>query len=107
MKNIFALMVAAIFSHFTASSFPHLLSPSTAEYAQFRTNLYIVASDGSPVLMDGTLTQYDTVYSNDINGMDARKMFNSSENFGMLRGSTVLIIESCRNFIEGLNPVAS
>ena len=99
MKNISTLMLAAVFSHFTASSFPRLLSPSTAEYELFRTNLYIVGSDGSPVLMDGTLTQYDTVYSNDIDGMDARKMFNGSENFGMLRGSTVLIVER-RHIIE-------
>ena len=50
--------------------------------------------------MDGTLTQYDTSYSNNIDGMDARKMSNSSENFGMLRNNVVLIIER-RHTIEG------
>ncbi len=99
MKNIFTLILAALFCHFTASSFPHLSSPATSEFAQFRSNLYIVAADGSAFLVDGTLTQYDTDYSNNIDGMDARKMFNPSENFGMLRGSTVLIIER-RHTIE-------
>ena len=99
MKNIFTLMLAVIFCHYTAVSSPHLFSPSSSEFAQFRSNLYIVEPDGSTVLMDGTLTQYDTDYSNDINGMDARKMSNPTENFGMLRGSTVLIIER-RHTIE-------
>ena len=93
MKNIFTLILAALFSHFAVSSSPNSLSPTTSEFAQIRSNLYIVAPDQSTVLMDGTLTQYDTDYSNEVNGMDARKMFNSSENWGMHRGSTVLIIE--------------
>lgn len=96
MKNLFTLILLAILSHFTASSLPKSLSPATSEFAQIRSNLYIVAPDKSTVLMDGTLTQFDTDYSNAVDGMDARKMFNSSENFGMLRGTTVLIIERRR-----------
>ncbi len=99
MKNISTLMLAAIFSYFTGTSSPKFFSPATPEFAQFRSNLYIIAADASTVLMDGTLTQYDTDYSNAIDGKDARKMFNPSENFGMLRGSTVLIIER-RHTIE-------
>lgn len=99
MKNISILVMAVIFSYFTATSSPKFFSPATAEFAQFRSNLYIIAGDGSAELMDGTLTQYDTDYSNAIDGKDARKMFNPSENFGMLRGSTVLIIER-RHTIE-------
>jgi hypothetical protein len=43
--------------------------------------------------MDGTLTQYDSTYSSEMDGKDARKMSNFSENWGMLRGSTVYVIE--------------
>ena len=62
-------------------------------FGQLRTNLYIIAPDKSTVLMDGTLTQYDSIYSNNLDGKDARKMSNFSENWGMLRGSTVLVVE--------------
>lgn len=93
MKNIFTLTLAITRLLFIASSSPLSASSSSSEFAQFRTNLYIIASDGTNVLMDGTLTQYDTGYSNNVDGMDARKMSNPSENFGMLRNNTVLIIE--------------
>lgn len=62
-------------------------------FGQLRTNLYIVAPDKSTVLMDGTLTQYDSSYSNEMDGKDARKMSNFSENWGMLRGNTVYVVE--------------
>lgn len=93
MKTTFTLLLIAMISHFSASSMPGFLSPATSEFAQLRSNLYIVAPDKSIVLMDGTLTQYDADYTNQVDGMDARKMFNSSENLGMVRGNTILIIE--------------
>lgn len=43
--------------------------------------------------MDGTLTQYDSTFSNEIDVKDARKMSNFSENWGMQRNSTVYVIE--------------
>jgi hypothetical protein len=95
MKYIFTLILATLFCHFSASS-----TPAASNYAQMRSNLYVVNSDNSTYLMDGTLTQYDSSYSNDVNGGDALKLYNSSENFGMLRGSTVLIVER-RHTIEG------
>lgn len=96
MKNFFTLILGSLFCHLSANSSPQLFSPTGSEYAKLRTNLYIIAPDGTNVLMDGTLTEYDTDYSNDVNGMDARKMFNPSENFGMPRGNTILIIERRR-----------
>ena len=96
MKKTFTLILSALVSFFAASSMPHTLSPSTSEFAQIRANLYIVSPDKATVLMDGTLTQYDADYSNDVDRKDARKMYNSSENFGLVRGSTVLIIERRR-----------
>jgi len=50
--------------------------------------------------LDGTLTQYDSGYSNNIDGMDALKLFNPGENIGMVRGSYVLIGER-RHTIQG------
>lgn len=89
MKNLFAIFLA-ILGNYTAVSGLSTVSP---EFAQFRSDLYAMGTDGSPALRDGTLTQYDTGYSNNIDGKDARKLFNSTENFGMARGTTILIIE--------------
>ncbi|MDQ2719721.1 MAG: T9SS type A sorting domain-containing protein [Bacteroidota bacterium] len=93
MKNTIILFLAGLLSQFSASSLPDFSFPPTADFAQFRSNLYIVTPRDSTVLMDGTLTQYDDGYSNAVDGMDARKLFNGSENFGMLRGNTILIVE--------------
>ena len=62
-------------------------------FGQIRSNLYIVGPDKSTTLMDGNLTQYDSSYSNEIDGKDARKMSNFSENWGMLRGERVYVVE--------------
>ena len=92
MKNYFTLILSALLCSATAFCSPSS-SPFSADFAQLRTNLYIIAPDGSRVLMDGTLTQFDSDYSNDLDGMDARKMSNFSENWGMLRNTTTLVIE--------------
>lgn len=94
MKTTFTLILLATLSHFTTFSAPNDHSFETSEFAQLRTNLYIVPPDNKAnVLVDGTLTQYDVDYSNDVDGKDGRKMSNLSENFGMLRGNTMLIVE--------------
>jgi len=100
MKSIFTLILAISGFLFIAGTSPLSASPSSSEFGQFRTNLYIIAADGTNVLIDGTLTQYDTGYSNNVDGMDARKMSNPAENFGMLRNNTSLIIER-RHTIQG------
>lgn len=98
MKNIFTLLLAVFIAHFTSTALP---SPGvTGDFAQLRSNLYIVSPDGSTVLMDGALTQYYGDYTNAIDGMDARKMSNMSENWGMLRDNSVYVIER-RHTIEG------
>ena len=93
MKTTFTLILLVAFSHLSTFSAPKTHSFETSEFAQLRTNLYIVPPDKANVLVDGTLTQYDVDYSNDVDGKDGRKMSNPSENFGMLRGNTVLIVE--------------
>lgn len=98
MKNIFTLLVAVFVGHLTTIALPNNIT--TGDFAQLRSNLYIVSPDGSTVLMDGALTQYYADYSNNIDGMDARKMSNMSENWGMVRNNTVYVIER-RHTIEG------
>lgn len=102
MKN-FLLLILSIFSGLSAFCSPKART-TTSEAIQLITNLYIVTPTGSTVLMDGTLTQYDPQYSNDLNGMDARKMSNPGENWGMVRNDKVYVIER-RHSIDGSDSV--
>lgn len=70
--------------------FPALFS-QTSEQA--RANLYALDASGNAYLYDGNLTMYNVNNSNTIDGMDAVKMTNFGENFGLLRGTTTLVIE--------------
>lgn len=88
-------IIALILSVFTGTA-----HPASDAYAMMRTNLYIIHSDGTPILMDGTMTQYDVDFNNDVDGRDARKLPNSSINFGMIRNSTILVIEKRRSIEE-------
>jgi hypothetical protein len=58
-----------------------------------RSNLYAVQSDGSTILLDGDMTQYESDFSNNLDSLDIRKMSNFSENIGMIRGTTTLVVE--------------
>lgn len=93
IKSLVTFFLIVSLSHFTMAGFGQSTPTASSFYASFRTNLYATAPDGSSVLMDGTLTQYDTSYSNNVDGMDARKLSNPSEDLGMLRNNIVLIIE--------------
>lgn len=97
MKNFFTVVVAVTVFGVTANSSP--LSTTTTGLGLFRLNLYAIGSNNSAYLVDGTLTQYDSTFSNDIDGFDALKMFNPGENIGMERGGYVLIGEK-RHIIE-------
>ncbi len=99
MKSLFTLVIALFSTQFSASA-----SPSNGDYAQLRSNLYIVSPNGATTLMDGNLTQYNMDYSNELDGMDARKMTNPSENWGMLRNNTVYVIER-RHTIIGTDSI--
>lgn len=90
MKIFFTLISNIFFFGATMAGGP-------TEMPQFRSNLYIVDPSGEPVLMDGTLSIFDDQYSNDVDRYDARKMFNPSENWGMVRGSQILIVERKQN----------
>ncbi len=60
---------------------------------QLRGNLYAVNADSTYDLYDGNLTMFNIDNSNSVNEMDAVKMTNFGENFGLLRGTTTLVIE--------------
>ncbi|KAA9034334.1 T9SS type A sorting domain-containing protein, partial [Ginsengibacter hankyongi] len=61
--------------------------------AQLRSNLYVIKSTGATALVDGTLTQYDDSFSNDLDGTDALKVYNPGENFAIWSHGKGLIAE--------------
>jgi len=58
-----------------------------------RMNLYDFHPDGSTFRIDGTVTQYDDIYSDDIDGNDGRKMTNPGVNVCILRDNINLVVE--------------
>lgn len=58
-----------------------------------RTNLMVVANDGTRTLIDGNLTIYDNPYCNCVDYDDAWKMTNPGENWGLIRSNTTLVVE--------------
>ena len=58
-----------------------------------RSNLYAVNADGSTFLADGALTIFDDTYSNEVDGMDAKKLANFGENLSVKTGNKLLAIE--------------
>lgn len=66
---------------------------TAGKVAQLRTNLYGINADGTAPLTDGTLQQFSDDFSNDIDGKDARKFLNSSENLSIVSHGNNLIIE--------------
>lgn len=75
-----------------------LVSSTLFAQQTLRTNLFIVAADGSKTLMDGNMTIYDDVYCNCVNWEDAVKFTNPGVNWGLLRSGTTLSVER-RKFI--------
>ena len=58
-----------------------------------RTSLNVVNADGSTALVDGVLNNFDDSYSNAVDGLDARKSFNTGENLSIRTGGKLLVIE--------------
>ena len=103
MKNFYLLTLLGLFSFNAVFSSPAPNNTST-DAIQLVSNLYVMTNTGSPVLVDGTLTQYSTDYSNALDRYDARKMTNPGFNWGMLRSNNVYIVER-RHIIEGTDSV--
>jgi len=58
-----------------------------------RADLYLLNTDGSVVLADGSLVEYNSMYHDIVTNEDALKFTNINENIGMLRYGTTLSIE--------------
>jgi hypothetical protein len=97
MKKSPVLILIGMLVYISASSMPGTTksfhSDSPTSWEQIRSNLYSVEHDASTILLDGDLTQYDQSFANELDGMDARKMSNFSENLGLIRENTTLVIE--------------
>jgi hypothetical protein len=65
-----------------------------------QATLYGINPDGSAFVTDGNLIQYNEDYSNKIDGLDARKLINSTENLGIKSGGKELVIERRHNIVE-------
>ena len=87
MKKLFTLTVIASFAVL------HVFSSPDPTVHLMKSNLFVLGTAGDTTLLDGDLTQYDTSFSNIVDGLDARKMSNFSENMGMLRQSYTLVVE--------------
>lgn len=58
----------------------------------FRTNLYLLKPDGTTILADGNLVQFDTRFATALNNSDGIKLSNSYETLGITSGSSTLSI---------------
>ena len=67
--------------------------PNIAPEQQLRSNLYAVNADGSTFLADGALTIFSDTYSNEVDGMDAKKLANFGENLSVKTGNKLLAVE--------------
>ena len=97
MKNKVFLLLAliALCSATSAGIVYNSISPyqQLPNNVMIRSNLYLVQSDGSTILLDGDMTQYEDDFSNNLDSLDIRKMTNFSENLGQLRYSSTLAVE--------------
>lgn len=58
----------------------------------------MIVDNNGATLMDGNMTNYNSLYSNNVDGYDIWKMTNPGENFGILRSAANLVIER-RNLV--------
>jgi hypothetical protein len=68
-------------------------TPVTQPGPQLRTLLYTTDQDGNYYMADGVLNTYADNFSNDVDGMDAGKLFNTTENLSIERNGVLLAIE--------------
>ena len=66
----------------------------------FRTNLYLLNTDNTITLADGTLAEFREGYKNSIDLMDAIKFNNAKEGLGLLRENKQIIVERRNIFSE-------
>ena len=98
MKNMYAKALFVCLGTLVLSA---LALPFAARAQEsMRANLYGLASNSNPQLLDGNLTQYNAIYSNDIDMFDALKLENPGSNFGICRQNTNLAVERRQNLVN-------
>jgi hypothetical protein len=76
-------------------------TPQTLPGAHLRTNLYVIEGNGNVVLADGIMHHFGDVFDNAVDGMDAKKLFNSGENLSVATNGELLVLE--RRSFFGIN----
>ena len=66
---------------------------SSTSGTSIRANLYAYNTDGSYSILDGALTTFHKVNSNEVDEADAKKLYGASESIGFARPGSVLAIE--------------
>ncbi len=77
---------------------------TAADNTSLLASLYVVNTDGSSYVADGAMQQFGNQYSNSIDGMDTRKIANSSENLSILSNGKSLVVER-RNMLTSSDTV--
>jgi hypothetical protein len=70
----------------------------TAAPQQFTTNL-IAVNAGGDTTMDGNIAVLDNSFSNAVDNSDAVKVFNATENFGLVRDGIDLVLEARKQVV--------
>jgi hypothetical protein len=107
---LFSFVVTATFqgNAFPISATAFSYSPEgtpTSPVQRLRMNLYEVKTNSKKTLIDGTLSEYAPNYSNNLDGMDARKLANYGLNISILRENTNIIIER-RRCVESTDTIS-
>jgi hypothetical protein len=69
------------------------------DIARLSADLYVVNNDGTSYVADGVMQQFGSQYSNNIDGMDTRKIYNGTENIAILSANKNLVVER-RNMLS-------
>ena len=77
----------------TAATLPAIPFIPAAPLQKLRANLHSINANGAPYLADGVLISFGNNFSNTVDGMDARKIMNASENLSIKREDIHLVVE--------------
>ena len=72
-------------------------SMTTVIAPSLEINLFVINADGSQLLSDGALMNFDNGYSNSIDNRDVRKIENSVNNISIQKGTFKLVAERRNN----------
>ena len=95
MKKIYTSILSSCIKVISVFLFVFPLAVNAQQ--SMRANLYIVDATGA-TLVDGNLTNYNSIYSNSVDSDDGLKLTNPGINFGILREEYNLVVEM-RNII--------